>query len=42
MLEAEGWATRRPLSTCVFENTWPDVPQESDTELAAQTPSKAL
>jgi 5,6-dimethylbenzimidazole synthase len=24
MLESEGWATRKPLSACVFENTWPD------------------
>lgn len=25
MLEIEGWASRRPLAECVFENYWPDA-----------------
>jgi len=25
MLEIEGWAERKPLSECVFENYWPDM-----------------
>ncbi|MBN3764996.1 5,6-dimethylbenzimidazole synthase [Burkholderia sp. Ac-20365] len=43
MLETEGWATRMPLSACVFENTWPetqptcgDAPQESGTDRTLQ------
>lgn len=27
MLEAQGWASRRTLSECVFENAWPDGSQ---------------
>jgi 5,6-dimethylbenzimidazole synthase len=26
MLEAQGWAPRRSLTDCVFENAWPDGP----------------
>jgi 5,6-dimethylbenzimidazole synthase len=32
MLEAEGWASRRALSECVFENAWPDGPRSAEPD----------
>jgi 5,6-dimethylbenzimidazole synthase len=31
MLETERWASRLPLSECVFENRWPDEPEVDES-----------
>ncbi|MEI6000050.1 5,6-dimethylbenzimidazole synthase [Paraburkholderia bengalensis] len=42
MLESEGWATRMPLSACLFENTWPAQPARAcDDERQAGSASEA-